>query len=293
MSQALTETDEETGAPAETDVETRARAMGWKPRDEYRGPAGAWRTAEVFVSKGENDLPILRESNRRMEQQIAAIKRGQEQAASVVLDMGERLRTADERAYKRAKERLEAEREQAVEAGDKKAWRTAEAELEQLKADAPKPAPTRPAPVVDVPPAPEAVAWADSEPWFKTDPVLCGAAQDAHTRLLNSHPELTLAQNLARVSRTVRAMYPEKFAHEAPAVPPEPAEPEENPRRSEASPVGSSSPTRPLSPKSVEARWKALPQEGRDAFDRYKAVIAAKPGAKPLTKEEWLESVGE
>ena len=47
-----------------TDVEARARDMGWSPRDSWRGKAEDWIDAETFVKRGTEILPILRAKSR-------------------------------------------------------------------------------------------------------------------------------------------------------------------------------------------------------------------------------------
>ena len=69
--------------PAETDppavegaaVESIARRWGWKPKEEFRGPPDRWTSAEDFVARGENELPILRERNRNLDRQVEEASR--------------------------------------------------------------------------------------------------------------------------------------------------------------------------------------------------------------------------
>ena len=57
-------------------------------------------------------------------------------------------------------------------------------------------------------PDPEAVAWADANPWYYQDAEMCRAAQLAHIELANTQPSLTIQQNLAYVLTTVRLKFP-------------------------------------------------------------------------------------
>ena len=287
MSQALEQ-------DTDTDVEARARSMGWKPKEEYRGPTGAWRDAATFVSKGENDLPILRERLRKQEQDLAAIRKGQDDATNVVLDLTERLRTADERAYKKARERVLAEREQAVEAGDKSAFAAAERELAEIDETKPKPV-TKPAPAAPAI-APEVLDWVKDNQWFETDGDMAEAARRIHGKLLKSQPHWSVAENLAEVTKRIRAAFPDNFPGDR-APDPDAATtddaPPPNPRRAQPASVAASTPTaaRP-NPKSIDALFAALPPDEKAAFERYRKQIDSKPNAKPLTKEEWLRNSG-
>ena len=51
------------------DVETRAKAMGWQPQSEFRGDPAKWRPAEEYVQRGEELLPIVQASERRLRQE--------------------------------------------------------------------------------------------------------------------------------------------------------------------------------------------------------------------------------
>ena len=51
------------------DVETRAKAMGWQPQTEFKGDPSKWRPAEEDVQRGEELLPIVQASERRLRQE--------------------------------------------------------------------------------------------------------------------------------------------------------------------------------------------------------------------------------
>lgn len=61
-----------------TDAEARARRMGWRPEDEWDESATKnkrrptrFLTAEEYLVKVENDLPVLRERNRFLDGELA------------------------------------------------------------------------------------------------------------------------------------------------------------------------------------------------------------------------------
>ena len=66
--------DSDTGGDgrAEEDLsaEKDARAMGWRPEDEWDGPAGKWITAEEFIERGDKIMPILRANNKKMREEL-------------------------------------------------------------------------------------------------------------------------------------------------------------------------------------------------------------------------------
>jgi hypothetical protein len=262
-----------------SDIEERARKLGWKPKDEYKGPPGGWRDAETFIAQGEQVLPILRERYRKQEKDIEELKGKLALATDTIVDLSERFRTTDQRAFERAKAQLEREREAAVEAGDTAAFRNKERELRELEKQAPKPAPAvRPA---DAPPAvhPDALEWVRENPWFQSDADMASFADTFHKTLLQREPGLSIKQNLAKVSAATRAAYPEKFGRA-----PRTIDDDDNPARHAPAAVGGSA--APRSPGAPKPRsWDALPQDTKQAYTRYADMLKGK--GKPLTKEEW------
>jgi hypothetical protein len=253
--------------------------MGWRPQEEFRGPAGAWKSAEEFVRRGEEDLPLVREHNRKLEQRLMATERKLTEAVDTIEYTSNMVRSAEERAYKRAKADLEAQREAAVAAGDTQAFKRAEAEIVAL--EAPKPPPAKPAPQAQSSePHPDAVAWAEQNPWFNTDPDLKREAIAIHGSLMQARPDLTLAENLRRVTATIKTLNPDKFR----VVEQDGHLVDDNPRRHQAASVAASSATGgPARPK--PGSFDAMPKDSKDEYARYAKLLEGK--GKPLTKDEW------
>ncbi len=63
------ETQDDGPAP---EVLSRAKEMGWVPKDQWRGDPEKWTDAEEFVSRGEEVLPIIRANNRRLQQELSS-----------------------------------------------------------------------------------------------------------------------------------------------------------------------------------------------------------------------------
>ena len=275
MSETI-ETDIDAGAEAGAapSVEERARAMGWKPASELRvQPKNGVLTAEEFLTRGETELPILRERNRMMESKLTEVTSKLDNATTMLSTMAERFRTVEQRAMDKARAELEKEREAAIASADVREVRRIESEMRDLEKTAPEPTtPRRAAEVID----PDVAAWhADGNDWFTRDRDLAQEAQALHLSFQQTHPHLTKRGNLDKVSETIRRLYPEKF---------------ENPRRTAPSAVTPSSEggrsTR-VDPRSFDA----LPADAKREFERYSKMLAGK--GKPLTKEEWAASYHE
>lgn len=56
------------------DVEVRAREMGWRPQEEFKGDPERWVDAETFVKRGEEVLPLVKAENRRLHEQTSTLQ---------------------------------------------------------------------------------------------------------------------------------------------------------------------------------------------------------------------------
>lgn len=209
-------------APERSETETRARAMGWVGKDEFRGPAEHWRDADEFVKRGEDELPILRERNKDMARKVAEFEERvarQEREFADRVGKIERMSTA---ALVRQREQITAEYEaakrHAVADGDTQRYdqlsrdqgqavRQFDEQYHQATAQPQR----QQGP--DLPPhvAAEVSVWTEQNQWFNSDPILNQYAQTVHMHLNQSKPGLALRDNLAEVAREVRQRFPEKF----------------------------------------------------------------------------------
>lgn len=94
-----------------TDYEARARAHGWKPKEEFVGDETKWVDAKEFVELGEKKLPILRETNRRLESKINSMQQSIQKMQAI-------YEAREKAAVAEAIEKLKAERREAIEDGD-------------------------------------------------------------------------------------------------------------------------------------------------------------------------------
>lgn len=174
-------------------VEERARAMGWKPREEYRGPAHLWSDAATFIERGERELPIMRDQNRRMGERLARVEprveqlerdlEASRQATREALDLARR---ADDRGYQRAMSELKAQQREAVASGDVETFERIEGEIDQLNATHAPAAPREEPPPPPLPPPP-----APAPPPGQIDPhVQNFVRQNAHWFVDTNRPEL-------------------------------------------------------------------------------------------------------
>lgn len=213
----------ETTTSGADDVESRARAQGWVPREEFRGDPDKWRDAGEFVKRGEELLPVALERSRAAERKAQELEQRLQAQAAEAADKLERLERMSVAALQRHKQQLEANYQHAmraaVETGDVARYDqlsrdlvTARDQFDQQVSqqvnEAPQPDGYRP-----LPPQIKATVdtWVQSNEWFNRDPELNAVAQAHHSKLLREKPGLSLSDNLAETTKYVRQRYPERF----------------------------------------------------------------------------------
>lgn len=197
-------------APAPTESEDRARAQGWRPKDEFKGSEDKWVDADSFLERADKELPIARERTRKMEKELAELK-------ATVKQFSEHHAKVQEIAYKRALDDVKKQRREALAIGDAEAVEAAEDKLEELKEVKPQP---KKEVVAEL--APEYHAFAEANPQIIADKKLLKYAEGALDEIMAENPDWSLARQLKAVEKEVKETFPHKFANAkraaAPAV---------------------------------------------------------------------------
>ena len=205
-----------------SDVETRARAQGWVPKEEFRGPAEKWRDAESFVKRGEEELPILRERARTMERKLADLETKlsrQDQEYKGNLTNLERMTGL---ALTRQREQIvgsyEAAMREAASTGDITRYDQLRRDMGEsvqrfdhqyrtVRDERPQPQAQQTPPDVQT-----AVSeFRSRNAWFESDPALNMEAQAIHIALNRDRPEMSIQDNLTEVERVIKSRYPQRF----------------------------------------------------------------------------------
>lgn len=170
------------------DFEAQAKALGWVPKDQFRGDAERWVDAETFVRRGEEIMPILKQNNARLQAEVEGLRGQLTEAQETIKAAQESIEAlkeyqteATQEAVKKAKKDLMDQIAAAREAGDVKGElelteqlddvRQAERDVRNATKPTPTPKPTAaPAGTPGQPTAsPEWTAWQKDNPWFGTD----------------------------------------------------------------------------------------------------------------------------
>lgn len=280
----------------DADTETRARQMGWKPLEEFRGRRDQWLPADQFMERGFESPAVMSERLKVMTDRMAGMERGNrdlttkfDEAISTIKTMTDMARSSERRAYERARADLEREREKAVEAGDTQTFRRLDTEIRDLDKGAPvepqRQTTTATPPVQPGPngqqPDPAVLEFYRRNPWYGRDQAMTAEADLVHTGLMNTRRDLTMEQNLAEVERRVRAQFPGTTQQTTQRTEQE----TENTRRNEPSAVSPASTGANRQRDRGRRNFSNMPEESKQAFRRYKAMMTGK--GEPLTEDEW------
>ena len=259
----MSDTDTETQATTAPEVVERARRLGWRPQEEYNGRR-EWVPAEKFIETAENELPVLRENLRRLDnlytKDVGSLKNELSEVKQVLTDFREFSTRAEQRAYEKARRELLEKRDVAVAHADTETFKQIDKEIEALdttvKPKAPEPKKEDGLP----PPDPAITAWIAENAWFTTDPEMMAYAKAQDQFLMTAKPGMSVADRLAEVKNRTKKEYPDKFG---------------NPKREQASSVAEpgAPPTRQKKGKSYDD----LPADAKAACDKYVKTI---PGYK-------------
>lgn len=186
-------------------IEDKARRMGWVSKDKYKGNPDTWTTAEEFVRKGENELPVVKENFRRLDKKYKELEKD-------LALMRDNYSSFEKKAYEKAIAEIKNQQKFAVEDGDVDKYERLELQKEELSkevkerevAKTPNPQPEIPQEVYD---------WVEKNSWYNEDMELQAKAEDYSSRLSKSKPHLSLEENLKEVERQIKTNFPEKFGN--------------------------------------------------------------------------------
>jgi hypothetical protein len=234
-------TETETQAAPDPETESRAKAMGWAPKDEWRGPEDRWVDADAFVKRGEEVMPILKAQLRKFEAENAEIKR-------TLKEFGEHHTKTEARMYQKAIRDIQAAQREAAEAGNLAQYDQLEQQKQAVVREAAQNVGKTQQKQSDIDPV--AKEWAERNPWFNTNKEMATFAS-AHLSTLEAlNPDSSLEANLKAVDSAVKRAFPEKFT---------------NPNRAKPSPVEGN----PAGRRGGGKGYTDLPPEAKQACDRF------------------------
>ena len=179
------------------EMQAKAAAMGWIAPEHYRGDPERFITAEEYIRRGEEVIPIIRANAKKLEEKLEASARKNAELESALREVNANMAEFTQAQKEMMKERLDAqrrellaERKQAREEGNDELLDDVESRLDEnrdakAKLEATKPPAPEGTPGTVPQPTPEQqaryAAWVDRNPWFKgetdSDYMLAALAQ--------------------------------------------------------------------------------------------------------------------
>lgn len=161
---------------ASVEVQRQAEDMGWIPPSRFKGDPERFVDAEVYIKRGEEVLPIVREQNKRLHTELAGVKQQAQQTAAAlkaaqdsIAQMEELHTVATQRAVEAAKQQVKSQLAAASEAGDHEGVAELTDKLVKMNTPVPAKVVTAPVPEPAFVPPPELVEWNAENPWFGTN----------------------------------------------------------------------------------------------------------------------------
>lgn len=301
------------------DVERLARSIGWRPKEEFKGDPERWTTAEQFVElmneRPKVALMRINTLSSRMErmqrdhtQEIAGMTSKLDEAVGTIQTLTGMARTAEQRAYERARREIKADQEKAVADGDTSRFRQLSTDLDNLEETKPKePAqqeqratPPAPKPPGQQEQPPEIREFFSRNPWYHNDRELQREADMIHIGLQATAPNMPISENLAEVERRIKRDFPDRFGgarrqqtngqgdddQDGGQRRNGRANDDDEPRASSPM-VTPSSGGAPRQQRGQRFTFDAMPKDSKDAYEKYKKQLEGK-GA-PLAKDEWAD----
>lgn len=169
--------------------ETAARAKGWKPKAEWEGDPEDWVSAKRFLREGEGI-----EERQTLKKQLSRLSAQNKELADIV------KQSLNAQTQEKVQAKL-AQRDAAIEVGDKAQVRAIDKELEAV-GKVPEPTPA------------EVTEWVGKHAeWWGIDPMATHAAV-AYYGNLEARNRADLAGNLEKTEKYIRKRFPDLFAED-------------------------------------------------------------------------------
>ena len=255
--------DVEEDADVNTEIEDKARRMGWVKEDNFKGDKDRWISAEKFLERGETELPIMRERMKKLDGTVVGLKKTISSMKKTFGDFREYQKGLSEKAYAKALKDITQKQRVAAEDGDLETFDKMEEEKGNLTLDIPvyenneKSESER-----------EFDDWLTDNKWFNKNKKLRNYAAKM-SEIISEETGLTGIELYNEVKAETKERYPNEFKGETPR------------NRKKATMVVADGETKPVGKKQT---FGNLPASAKKACGRFIKEI---PG---FTKEEFLKN---
>lgn len=183
-----------------TEIEDKAKAQGWTPKENFKGDPDKWRTAEEFIKVGEGIQAVQSERNEKLLADIEDLRTDMKELTSQQFKV---IAEAKKKGYDDAVADLEKKQRAAAEEGDVDRYDKLAKEKQNLKK------PEQPPPKID----PEFTQWHKENQWYKPnnpDPISM-AADTYGMALMKQRPDLHGTEYYKEVEKHIKLIFPDTF----------------------------------------------------------------------------------
>lgn len=252
--------------------EKQAKTGGWTEKDSWKGKPESWIDAEKFNERGTWMHSVLKDKNKRLEEQN---KNFGEQIADLSLTMNDikehhkRVLESERKKHTSKIKELEELKLEAVEAGDITEYKKIEKQIEVVGEEPPPPPPEKKKPQKQDIADPEVQKFIDRNNWFLNNAVMADDARNFLGYLESTSQGKTLEVLLMETENHIKAKYQDMFT---------------NPKRNQPQMVESNDV--PAETHGEDVDYSNLPSADRAECDRTIKELK-------ITKKEWLRLYNE
>lgn len=196
---------------SDEEAETKARSLGWRPKEEFNGDEDKFTDAKTFLDKANTNIPMLRENakktearNHRLEEQLRVL-------TEKVQTLTSRADAAEKAGYDRALREIEARQRKAVLDGDVDEYDNLQKQKDNLNIRPSEPTQTQTQPQFSMQDQIAIQVFESQNPWFKEDPDLnedmCGFIMGIKSK----NPDMPLSEVINKAKERVVKANPDKF----------------------------------------------------------------------------------
>jgi hypothetical protein len=195
---------------AQVDIETQARAKGWRSKEEFRGKPEDFVDAVTYVAREKEIMPILRKTNAQLEAKLSAAEHKLAEQAALIADSQTAIQELKNFNTKMGLDKVKGQKAEIIanlveakKAGDTDREVALADQLSETNAairEAEKAPVVKAAPTTTTTAAPtqaaaaakaEFDAWVAENSWYNDDPVKHGLADGIAVKLKKSNSPLT------------------------------------------------------------------------------------------------------
>ena len=201
---------------SDEEAENKAHALGWRPKDEFSGDPEKFTDAKTFLSKANDNIPMLRENYRKVEAQNQKFQEQLETLTKEVSVFNKRLEDAERRGYEKAVHDIEMQQRQAAMTGDLDKYDELQKKKDELavKSEAVNTAAPQTKGTSGMSMNDEIAlqVFQMQNPWFRNDRDLNEDMSAYVLGIKARYPNMDMAEVLERAKNKVVRANPEKFA---------------------------------------------------------------------------------